>query len=163
MRPLFKTCILLFFPMLMVAQGELTYHTEYFNNKVLKAEGWMLDGKKVKYWKHYNPYGVLKAEGHYENDKRTKYWFFYRANGKKLKEGTFSKGTPHYWWVYYDNSGKITERCQYNMGVKDGYRVVYVNEKPKKVEKFDQDTKVDQWTSYTSFVLDNGPLLKADD
>lgn len=165
MNSFYKTAIVLLFPFFINAQNEngLVYHEEYFNNKVLKAEGWMLNGKKVQYWKFYNTYGVLKSEGHFENDVRTKYWFFYRANGSLWKEGTFTNGIIDDWWDFYDTKEQIIERCQYKSGLKNGYRVVFVNAKPKRVEKFELDTKTDQWTSYASFVLDNGPLLSTDE
>lgn len=119
----------------------------------------MQDGKKVKYWKFYSPYGKLRSEGHYEKGIKTAYWFYYRPNGEKLKEGSYDNGIMTNWWAFYNKTGELTEKCQYKDGSKDGFRVVYVNEKPKKVEKFEDDIKTKQWTSYSGFIKDNGRLL----
>ena len=77
-------------PLIASANSEAIYHKEYYGNNVLKAEGWLKDGEKVKYWKFYRPNGKIKSEGHYTAGKKSMYWFFYQANGEKLKEGSFT-------------------------------------------------------------------------
>mgnify|MGYP000339039865 CR=1 FL=1 len=146
-------------PFFCQADTALVYHKEYYNNHVLKAEGWLQDGVKTKYWKFYRPDGKLKSEGHYKLGNKSDYWFFYRSNGKKLKEGSYSENLMVEWWSFYSKEGEITEKCQFAKGVKNGFRVVYVNEKPKMVEKFKDDVKTDEWTSYTGFIMENGDLL----
>ena len=163
MKVIFTLVFLLLFFFASLAQGEPVYFKEYFANKELKAEGWMQNGKKVKYWKYYNPYGVLKAEGHYLNGEKTAYWFYYSANGKKLKEGSYKNGKPDNWWAFYDNNGVMVERCQFKEGIKNGFRVVFVNEEPKKVEKFEDGAKINEWTNYASFIMDNGSLILTDE
>lgn len=153
------TIFIFLFPFFSQADSSLVYHKEFYNNHVLKAEGWLLDGEKTKYWKFYRPDGRLKSEGHYVLGKKCKYWFFYRPNGKKLKEGSFKEGRMTEWWTLYTRDGEISEKCQYTHGLKNGFRVVYVNEKPKMVEKFENNVKTDEWTSYTGFIMENGDLL----
>ncbi len=155
-----KTLISLFvLSILWTVDADIKYHKEYFDNQVLKAEGWMENGEKVKYWKFYRPNGRIKSEGHFAADKKCKYWFFYQANGEKLKEGSFANDLMVDWWTHYDKDGKIIEKCQYDKGVKNGYRVLYVKEKPKMVEKFEDNVKTDEWTSFTGFIIENGDLL----
>lgn len=146
-------------PLFGFAEQGLVYHKEFYANNELKAEGWLQDGEKVKYWKFYRPDGKLKSEGHFEAGQKSKYWFFYRPNGKKVKEGSYSHNLMVEWWTLYNKDGEITEKCQYAKGIKNGFRVVYINEKPKMVEKFVDDVKVKEWRTYTGFIIENGDLL----
>lgn len=156
-RLLFVLMILI--PCIAAGESKAFYKKEYFKNGKIKSEGWVKDGKKTKFWKFYDPYGVLRSEGHYSEGNKTDYWFYYRADSKKLKEGSFKNGVKELWWSYYNSNGELIEKCQFKNGVKDGFRIVFVNEKPKMVEKFADNVKIEQWTSYTGFIMDNGELL----
>ncbi len=134
---------------------EKTYSKEYYSNGNLKAEGWINNAKKEGYWKFYHRNGNLQKEGHISNDKPIKYWYFYRENGTLESEGHFSKGTKNMWWLFYDNMERIYHKCQLKNNKKDGYCLLYTNEKLVKVEKYKAGKKIKEWTDFRSFKKEN--------
>ena len=57
------------------------YQRIYFENGNIQSEGWIENGKKVKFWRFYYENGNIKKEGHFSEDKQTKYWKY-----KKIKK-----------------------------------------------------------------------------
>ena len=64
--------VLFFFFFLTVsfAFGQKKYVKNYYDNGVLKEEGWMENNKKVAYWFFYNTNGTKKEEGHFDDDEK---------------------------------------------------------------------------------------------
>ncbi len=158
--------IALFLPCFIWSTGEEmpaeklpVYQKNYFTNKQLSSEGWMLNGKKTKYWKFYNPYGTLTAEGHFLKGKKCKYWFQYHFNGKVKSEGHYKDDEKVDWWNHYNQKGELVEKCQYKDNRPHGYRVLLTKEKPYKVELYERGVKQKEWTSYTRFLFDHPELL----
>ena len=80
--------------------NNLTYSKSYYNNGVVKEEGWLDANKKIAYWVFRYENGRTKEQGHYKEDKKSKYWYYYSINGNKLKEGHFLKGQKK-WLVVF--------------------------------------------------------------
>ena len=57
--------------------GGENYVKEFYPNGTLKAEGWLNEGAKIKYWQYYYPNGNPMKKGHYTNDTQSGYWYFY--------------------------------------------------------------------------------------
>lgn len=140
--------------------NEKSYHKNYFNNGVLKEEGWKSDQKKESYWIYYYMNGTLKSKGHFRKDQKHGYWFFFSKNGDLLQEGHFINGKAEKWWIIYDIAGsnsknKIIKKYQYQNNKKNGYCLLYKNDKLFKAEKYFNDQKMGEWTDIFSFKKDN--------
>ncbi len=131
------------------------YHKSYYNNGVLKEEGWQQNSIKIDYWKFYNPNGTIKKEGRYHRGKPIKYWYFYTRNGEKKEAGHFEKGIKSNWWVFYDRGSIIDMKCQFKNNKKNGYCLIYKNKKWVKAEKYSNDKKIKEWTDLKSFRKEN--------
>lgn len=117
------------------------------------SEGWMLNNKKVDFWTFYYDNGSIEKKGHYSNDKKTDYWYFYGQNSKLLKEGSYNNNQACKWWIFYSENKK--RKIQFKNGEKNGYCLVYINNRLKKAELYESDRKTGEWTSYFSFKRDN--------
>ncbi|TVZ51988.1 toxin-antitoxin system YwqK family antitoxin [Dokdonia sp. Hel_I_53] len=106
------------------------------------------------YSKIYYDGEILKSEGWLQNDKRDGYWFFYNKEGELLKEGHYSQGKRTDWWILYGKDNTIT-KVQYNDDVKDGYALLYKNDKLYKAKKYSGDQLTGTWTSLKKFKRDN--------
>lgn len=131
------------------------YSKEYHNNGHLKSEGWVLNTKKINYWKFYHPSGAVSSEGHYKNNRPEAYWYFYNEDGKVTKEGHYKNGIVQDWWIFYDIAGNIKRKTQYENHKRNGYNLVYQNNKLIRVEKYEDDIRSGEWTSISSFRRDN--------
>ena len=99
--------------------------------------------------------GNLQKEGRYKNNKETKYWYFYRADKSKEKEGHFLNGKQDKWWLYYDDMGHINHKCQLKNNEKNGYCLIYDQEKIVKASKYKDGKKIKEWKDLESFKKDN--------
>lgn len=133
------------------------YVKEFYDSGVLKAEGWTQNKIKEGYWIYYYPEGSLKKKGHYHKDKKHGYWYFYSRNGQPVKEGHFENGLMQEWWIFYEKNAHL--KVQYLMGKKNGYGLVYQNNRLKKAIKYEEDKKTGEWTSVMNFKKDN-PKVK---
>jgi antitoxin component YwqK of YwqJK toxin-antitoxin module len=138
-----------------IIEVEKTYSKTYYVNGNIKAEGWIVNSKKNGYWKFYYLNGQLEKEGHLSKDKPTKYWYFYRDNGILESEGHYESGTKTNWWLFYDITEKIYHKCQLKNNQKNGYCLIYNNNKIVKVAKFKNGGKIKEWTDFKSFKKDN--------
>ncbi|RCS27951.1 hypothetical protein DUT90_03715 [Polaribacter sp. WD7] len=143
----------LFFSCLLHAQKK--YHKEYYQNGQIKQEGWLLNDKKTAYWKFYYQNGNLKKEGHFKENLEIDYWYFYYRNSHKEKEGHYIKGSRSNWWLFYNNKGEIIHKCQLENNLKNGYCLIYSDNKLIKASKFKQGVKIKEWTSFSSFKSEN--------
>ncbi len=129
------------------------YIKEYYETGVLKSEGWEQNGLKEDYWIYYNSNKTVSQKGHYLRGKANQYWFFYSKNGSLLKEGMFYKGIENGWWIFYQ--GTRVEKVKFNNGMKEGFALIYENDKLKKAEKYLHNNKTGEWTSLFKFKNDN--------
>jgi antitoxin component YwqK of YwqJK toxin-antitoxin module len=138
-----------------IVEVEKAYSKNYYANGKIKAEGWIIDSKKDGYWKFYYRNGQVQKEGHLSKDKREKYWYFYRDNGILESEGHYDNDNKTKWWKYYDFSEKVNHKCQLENGKKNGYCLIYINDKIVKAAKFKHGKKIKEWTDFKSFKKDN--------
>ncbi|MFT5648008.1 MAG: antitoxin component YwqK of YwqJK toxin-antitoxin module [Aureispira sp.] len=134
---------------------EKRYSKTYYASGKIKAEGWIIDSKKDGYWKFYYRNGQLEKEGHLSKDKRANYWYFYRDNGILESEGHYESGAKTKWWKFYDSKENINHKCQLKNGKKNGYCLIYNNDKIIKATKFKDGKKIKEWTDFKSFKKDN--------
>ncbi|WP_010522202.1 toxin-antitoxin system YwqK family antitoxin [Aquimarina agarivorans] len=129
--------------------------SESFPSGSKKAEGWMMNSKKMDYWHYFHENGNIKSKGNYTNNSKDGYWFYYNSNGKTAKEGHFNNGKTTKWWIFYNVNDYDKEKCLYQ---KDGitrFCLVYKNGKLVKACKYKNDVFSKQWTSISSFKRDN--------
>lgn len=136
------------------------YYREFYDNGSIKAEGWKIGSQKVDYWYNYHPNGNISEQGHFRNNKRNGYWFFYSVKNKLTKEGHFTNDKAEKWWIIYDiaagnQKDQITRKYQYQNNKKNGYCLLYKNDKLFKAEKYVDDQKIGEWTDAFSFKKDN--------
>ncbi|PCJ98837.1 MAG: hypothetical protein COA50_00950 [Flavobacteriaceae bacterium] len=146
----FLLLALFFFP-----SDKVQYLKEYYDNGVLKAEGWSQKESKTGYWKFYFRNGKKSEEGHFDHNQRKDYWFYYHSNGNLMKEGHFVNGKKANWWSFYNRKGIIIHKCQLNMGIKNGYCLKYDNEDISSAEKYKNGKKIKEWFSFSSFKKEN--------
>ncbi len=131
------------------------YHREYYENGIIKAQGWIKGDSKEGFWKFYFPNGKLKEQGHFKNNLKVGYWYFYNKEGKLDMEGHYVKGNMTKWWLFYDEKGKVNHKCQLHRGVKNGYCLKYKDEKLKSAEKYNNGKKIKEWYDFRSFKKEN--------
>ena len=135
--------------------SQKTYQKTYFKNGNLKEEGWTFQNKKVDYWKFYYKNGNIKKEGRFKNNLEINYWYFYKENFSKEKEGHFNKGKKSNWWIFYDDWGFVNHKCQLKNNQKNGYCLLYENQKLIKASKFKNGKKLKEWKDVSSFKKEN--------
>jgi antitoxin component YwqK of YwqJK toxin-antitoxin module len=135
--------------------NEKTYSKKYYANGNMKSEGWMVDSKKDGYWEYYYRNGQVQKKGHLSKDKRVKYWYFYRDTGILESEGHYDKGAKTKWWKYYDSAEMVNHKCQLKNGQKNGYCLIYNNDKIVKAAKYKDGRKIQEWIDLKSFKKDN--------
>lgn len=131
------------------------YVKNYFNNGILKEEGWLTNNQKTDFWKFYHKNGNLKKEGHFKNNLETKYWYFYTRNFVSEKEGHFTNGQKNNWWLFYDAAGNVNHKCQLKNNEKNGYCLLYRKKKIIKASKYKDGKKINEWTDFSSFKNEN--------
>lgn len=107
------------------------YVKNYYSNKNLKEEGWLLNDKKTDYWFYYYENGLKKEEGHYNNNQKTN------------------------WWVFYDEKQIVTKKCEFKNNKLNGLTIVYSQGEIAKGEKYSNGKKVKTWTNLVEFKIDN--------
>lgn len=149
--------ILSLFLVSTLAQEEKKFVRIFDAQDNIQSQGWMLNNEKVDFWTFYHPNGNILKKGHYNHDKKTGYWYFYNENKMLLKEGAFTNDYANNWWIFYNDTGK--KKIQYKNGVKEGYALVYKNNSLEKAERYSENKKTGEWTSYLVFKKDN-PNIK---
>lgn len=117
----------------------------------------MVPSKEIKktYHKEYYETGVLKAQGWKDGDIKTDYWFFYWPNGLLEKEGHFKMGKKADWWIFYDDRGVVVHKCQLSEGKKNGYCLMYMDEELTSAQKYANGKKIKEWYNLRSFKKEN--------
>ena len=121
----------------------------------ITAEGWVENGMKSGYWKFYFSNSQLKQEGTFKDGVRQNYWYFYHPNGQQKQEGHFNQGQRIDWWIYYNKKGHLIHKCQLNDGLKDGYCLMYKNNKLTAAQKFSKGAKIKEWKDLQAFKKEN--------
>ena len=147
-----KYLISLFF-ILLISTEEKKFVRNYDSNGNLVSEGWSNNNQKIDFWTFYYPNGEIAKKGHFDYGKKTGYWHFYTETSKLIKEGTNVNNKPNHWWIFYKNSGTL--KIQLKDGLKDGYALVYRNNRLKKAQRYEANKKIGEWTSYFKFKRDN--------
>lgn len=147
--------LFLFFTLSISAQTSKVYQKNKDIAGRLVSEGWIIDGKKSKYWITYYKDNSVASKGHFQQGLKEKYWYFYRTNGNLEKEGHYAKGLMSDWWVFYDVSENMICKIQFKAGKKEGYCLQYSSGKIVKIEKFKADIKVGEWDDLDSFQKEN--------
>jgi antitoxin component YwqK of YwqJK toxin-antitoxin module len=136
------------------SNGERNYKFNYYDHGAIKSHGWIANNIMNGYWKFYFPNGKLEREGHFLNNKEQDYWFYYDEKGNKIREGHYLNGKMNKWWSFYENE-QISFKCEYEKDKKNGYCIIFSNEKPVKVMHYINDVKTNEWGNYLSFIRDN--------
>ncbi len=135
------------------------YQYEYYDNGVLKSEGWKSGNTKEGYWYFYYPNGKVYQKGKFSKNEKHGYWYFYSQHNQLYKEGHFISNKAEKWWIIYDiasdKESRITRKYQYKNNKKNGYCLLYKNDKLFKAEKYSNDLKLGEWTDIFSFKKDN--------
>jgi hypothetical protein len=128
-----SSLFILFFALLFLSEtySQKTYSKTYYDNGNMKAEGWMLESKKIDYW------------------------FFYRKDATKEKEGHYVNGNKESWWIFYNELEEISQKCQFKKNKKNGYCLVYKNNNLNKACKFKDGKLIKEWEDYASFRKEN--------
>ncbi len=134
---------------------EKRYERNYYDNGMLKSEGWMRYTTKTDYWRFYYPNGKLSEQGFFEYDKKEKYWFFYDENRIRTEEGHYQNNERDGWWLYYDNKGRVNHKCELNKSQKDGYCLKYEEGKLVSAEHYSEGEKRKEWTDLDVFTHEN--------
>lgn len=147
-----KYGIILFF-LFKINSNPKEFTRNYDQEGTLISAGWIQNNQKVAYWTFYHPNGTIAKKGHFNNDKKTDYWYFYTQKNELLKEGTFTKNKASDWWIFYSKNKKT--KIQFKNGKKNGYSLIYHNNRLQKAELYKSNEKTGEWTSYFSFKRDN--------
>jgi antitoxin component YwqK of YwqJK toxin-antitoxin module len=121
----------LFFFLMYSYTFQKKYARIYYENKILKEEGWLL------------------------NNQKTDYWFFYYANGNKKQEGHYQWNKKTNWWIFYNEKGNIEKKSEYKNNILHGLTIIYKNNDIILAEKYVQGKKVKTYNSLESFKKDN--------
>jgi len=150
---MFLNYVIPLFFIINLSQGEKEFVRNYDKRGNLASEGWVQDETKTDFWTFYHPNGTISRKGHYNNGKKCGYWYFYTHNNTLEKEGGYVNDMAHDWWILYNQDGMI--KVQYKQGLKDGFALVYHNNRLKKAIRYDANKKTGEWTSYVEFKKDN--------
>ena len=85
----------------------------YYPNKVLKAEGEILNGKKQSLWKSYYDNGSLWSSTYFNQGDPDGHTISYYRNGTVMFKGQYSKGKRVGSWIFYDEDGQVKEEIDY--------------------------------------------------
>jgi antitoxin component YwqK of YwqJK toxin-antitoxin module len=84
------------------------------------------EGEKVGLWKEYYDDGLLKGEGYYDHDKRVGPWTYYHRNGEIEQTGSYDDlGLPEGEWRWYYSSGILQRKESFTDGLADGLMSEY--------------------------------------
>ncbi len=151
-----KICFLLALVFLSgLTSEDNTYKKAYYENGILKSEGWYRFNVKTDYWIYYHENGNIASQGHYEYGKKEKYWYFYDENRVRTEEGHFSEGDKVNWWLFYDKQGRINHKCQLEKGIENGYCLKYSDSKLISAEQYSHGKILKKWTTFEDFEKTN--------
>ena len=107
-------------------EGEVEKSFIYKNGIVIGAGIITEQGEKVGAWKEYFDNGILKGEGYYDKDLRVGPWIYYHQNGEIEQQGIYdSLGRPEGEWNWYYSSGILHRKEHFKEGIPDGLLTEY--------------------------------------
>lgn len=157
-----KSLLLFYFGILCMSYSlaatsltDKNYQKKYYENGVLQAEGWHTGNAKTDYWYFYHANGTIAKKGSFRSNRKNGYWYYYSEDGELLKEGHYRDGITEGWWIFYDIATQTEKRFQHKNNQKNGYALIYKNNRLRRAEKYKNDSKIGEWTSVFSFKRDN--------
>lgn len=99
----------------------------FYKNGIIIGEGIITEqGERNGNWKEYFDNGILKGEGYYDHDVKVGPWVYYHMNGKIEQTGTFdSLGRLEGQWEWYYSSGQLLRKENFKEGLADGIMTEY--------------------------------------
>ena len=141
--------LILFVALFACKQNNVTIQKEYYENRALKAEAEVSDGKMNGFYKEYFPSGELKIIASFKDDKqhgKTKVFF---ENGNIEREVYFTNGVQQDTAKFYYENGKLKEVSIIKDGEKNGaYKEFYKNGNIKYVGQLKNETPFGFWKKY---------------
>ncbi|WP_026450358.1 toxin-antitoxin system YwqK family antitoxin [Aequorivita capsosiphonis] len=131
------------------------YIKNYYENGIIKSEGWLVNNYKSGYWKFYTQNANLSSKGPFKNNKKNGYWYFFDEGANLKKEGHFVNGSAENWWIFYEIGTPYKSKIQFESNKKNGYALCYKNNNLIRAEKYKNDLKTGTWTSISAFKQDN--------
>ncbi|WP_405329879.1 toxin-antitoxin system YwqK family antitoxin [Leeuwenhoekiella sp. LLG6367-2.1] len=145
---------ILMFVLVMGSNEQKTYIKEYYENGILKSEGWSVNNQKTDYWFYYFENGNVKGKGSYETNKKNGYWFFYNQSNAVISQGHYQNGKRVDWWVLLREKN-VVEKVQFVNDVRQGYSLLYKNGNLFKAQHYKDNILTGAWTSIAHFKKDN--------
>ncbi|CCG53635.1 Protein of unknown function [Flavobacterium indicum GPTSA100-9 = DSM 17447] len=107
------------------------------------------------YFKQYYENGILKEEGWLKNNKKTDYWYYYYEKGNKKEEGHYFNNKKIKWWIFYDEKQVVLKKSEYKNDELNGLTIIYKKGKIVSAEKYSSGIKIKQWNTLEEFKKDN--------
>lgn len=154
-----KTAICIFFIIISTTNSWAQNHKVFCdkNEKYLKEEGTITNGKKEDYWKFYECFetvaNLVGSEGLYKNDQKVGLWKFYDdvTHRTLAKTVSFVDGLEEGEFTEYYLDGEIKYKGFYVKGKKKGeVKEFYESGKIKEIENFD--------TGKITYFFENGKV-----
>ena len=70
-------------------------------------------------------------------------------------EGHYENGKKCDWWLFFDDMEKVDHKCQLKNNQKNGYCLMYNNEKLIAASKYKAGKKIKDWPTFASFKSEN--------
>ncbi|MBS1636819.1 MAG: hypothetical protein JST26_12960 [Bacteroidetes bacterium] len=116
MKNIILTLLIFFFQFSVRSQNIIkkqkgcSYKIYYYENKVKKEEGCLVNNKKEGLWKEYSTSGVLLNEYNYEHGVPNGVFYNYFENGKIHKKGFYKNWTGIDTLTIYNTNGEIVSK-----------------------------------------------------
>lgn len=92
---------------------QLLREVHFYDNEIMKMEGFWEDGEKTGHWKYWFQNGTLWTEAHYESGKENGLKTVYYKNGQKYYEGKMVDGERNGMWKFWDMEGNELKTIDY--------------------------------------------------
>lgn len=101
---------------------------DFYENKMLRAEGSYLNNKREGKWTFYDSSGKIEQVGFYKNGLETGRWIRYYDNGNIHIEEDYLNGKSDGYYTEYDETGKIIVDGSFLEGEQEGKWVEEIND-----------------------------------
>ncbi|MCR6639615.1 MAG: toxin-antitoxin system YwqK family antitoxin [Sporocytophaga sp.] len=122
------------------------YHASYYDNKQVKFETVIKNGRPDSYFKAYYPNGQLAIEWTLKDGVPDGKYTWYEVNGKVKRSGFFKMGVPSGIWKAYNENGIIDSEFEYDNSFPKNDKFTY-----KKT--YDTDGKLNMHLVYKNGLL----------
>lgn len=131
------------------------YIKTFYDNGIIRSEGWLINNDKSGYWKFYTENAKISSKGFFQNNKKSGYWYFYDQEANLKKEGHFVGGSAENWWIFYEIGTANKIKIQFKNNKKNGFALCYKDNNLIRAEKYENNLKTGSWTSLSAFREDN--------